>query len=340
MPESVFQILRPLFEEAARSPGAGERPRYRLLADAMLAPIRAGRLPADTRLPTVRALAGELGISPGTVTHTYQELERAGAIEKRQGRGTFVRAQDEPESKKIRAMTAIDAMLDELASLGFSPRETDIFVRLKIAGREEGAPALKIAVVDCNPEALHIVAQEVATLAGTQVQSLLLDELLLASYRLDAGTELLVTTPRHFAEAAGVFSSKRILRVALAPSRRTVAALAAVVTGVAGRCGIATVSERFAGVVVAQLAELADSAPTPPRFLLGGGNDLAGFLEGLDTLILPDGYDTLCPPPQAALIRRFAAAGGKLVPFRYHIDAGSRMALEQRVAKMMEGRQP
>ena len=42
--------------------------------------IRAGRLNPGTRLPTVRDLAGQLGLAANTVARAYRELESAGVI--------------------------------------------------------------------------------------------------------------------------------------------------------------------------------------------------------------------------------------------------------------------
>ncbi|XJN88991.1 GntR family transcriptional regulator [Micrococcus luteus] len=50
----------------------------------------AGACPAGTRLPSVRALAGDLGIAPNTVVRAYRELEAAGVVRTARGRGTVV----------------------------------------------------------------------------------------------------------------------------------------------------------------------------------------------------------------------------------------------------------
>ncbi len=49
-------------------------------------------LPAGTRLPTVRRLAGDLGLAANTVARAYRELEAAGLVETRGRNGTFVTA--------------------------------------------------------------------------------------------------------------------------------------------------------------------------------------------------------------------------------------------------------
>ena len=52
--------------------------------------IRDGKLPPGTRLPTVRELAGQLGLAVNTVARAYRELEAAGILETRGRFGTFV----------------------------------------------------------------------------------------------------------------------------------------------------------------------------------------------------------------------------------------------------------
>ncbi|MFM8350015.1 MAG: PLP-dependent aminotransferase family protein, partial [Actinomycetales bacterium] len=63
--------------------------------------IRSGRLVTGDRLPTVRDLARDLGISPATVSEAWQALSAVGAIESRGRAGTFVRCTDEP-SRPVR----------------------------------------------------------------------------------------------------------------------------------------------------------------------------------------------------------------------------------------------
>jgi DNA-binding transcriptional MocR family regulator len=52
--------------------------------------VRTGELPAGARLPTVRSVARELGISPTTVSEAWRSLASAGAIQTRGRSGTFV----------------------------------------------------------------------------------------------------------------------------------------------------------------------------------------------------------------------------------------------------------
>ena len=66
------------------------------IASAVHRLIRAGRLEAGDRLPTVRDLARELGVSPATVSEAWQALAAVGAIQARGRAGTFVLSTQEP----------------------------------------------------------------------------------------------------------------------------------------------------------------------------------------------------------------------------------------------------
>lgn len=70
-------------------PGAATAP-YEQLRSQLATRAASGDLPAGTRLPTVRALAAELGVAPGTVARAYRELEQDGVVVTEGRRGTFV----------------------------------------------------------------------------------------------------------------------------------------------------------------------------------------------------------------------------------------------------------
>lgn len=54
--------------------------------------IRSGGLPGGTRLPSIRQLAADLRVSPGTVAKAYSLLEADGLTETNRTRGTRVAA--------------------------------------------------------------------------------------------------------------------------------------------------------------------------------------------------------------------------------------------------------
>ncbi len=67
-------------------------PPFEQLRRQLAAIVGSGELSPGDRLPPVRQLAADLGLAPGTVNRAYRELERAGLVLSRAGRGTTVAA--------------------------------------------------------------------------------------------------------------------------------------------------------------------------------------------------------------------------------------------------------
>jgi GntR family transcriptional regulator / MocR family aminotransferase len=63
----------------------GELPLHEQIESSLREKIRSGRLPADTRLPSTRGLALELGVSRGVVTEAYGQLAAEGYLTTSQG---------------------------------------------------------------------------------------------------------------------------------------------------------------------------------------------------------------------------------------------------------------
>ncbi|BCJ56281.1 GntR family transcriptional regulator [Actinoplanes sp. NBRC 14428] len=72
--------------------GAVEDRSARGIAAAVSRLVTAGELPTGARLPTVRDVARELGVSPTTVSEAWRSLARAGAIQTRGRSGSYVAA--------------------------------------------------------------------------------------------------------------------------------------------------------------------------------------------------------------------------------------------------------
>ena len=75
--------------------------------------IRSGALGAGERLPTVRAMAGDLGVDPGTAAAAYRLLRERGFVISDGRRGTRVAAQPEPRPSSV---SEVPAGVRDLAS--------------------------------------------------------------------------------------------------------------------------------------------------------------------------------------------------------------------------------
>lgn len=85
------------------SPGV---PLFDQLRLGVIEAIRSGRLEPGARMPTVRELAGELGLAVNTVARAYRELEAAGIVETHRRLGTFVARSDPADAAMAAAARA------------------------------------------------------------------------------------------------------------------------------------------------------------------------------------------------------------------------------------------
>ena len=69
---------------------ANPDPMYKQVTDQIRSAILSGSIAPDTRLSSIREMAGELGISPITIKRAYGDLEREGYLITRPGLGSFV----------------------------------------------------------------------------------------------------------------------------------------------------------------------------------------------------------------------------------------------------------
>src|SRR5680860_848851 len=100
---------------------ASQTPPFEQLRLRVLDLIRQGELIAGTKIPTVRALAGELGLAPNTVARAYRELEREGVIETRGRHGSFIKATGD-RTRQL-AQEAATRCVAQIRKLGFDDDE-------------------------------------------------------------------------------------------------------------------------------------------------------------------------------------------------------------------------
>ena len=94
---------------------SGEKPLFDQLRIQIIEGIRQGRLTPGARLPTVRELAGKVGLAVNTVARAYRELESAGVLETRGRYGTFVARADPADAAMA---TAAHSFAEAARALG------------------------------------------------------------------------------------------------------------------------------------------------------------------------------------------------------------------------------
>jgi DNA-binding transcriptional regulator YhcF (GntR family) len=79
--------------------------------------IGSGRLLPGERLPTVRALAADLGLAVNTVARAYKELEASGLVETRRRAGTVVASGEHTADVAVAALATKYALAVREAGL-------------------------------------------------------------------------------------------------------------------------------------------------------------------------------------------------------------------------------
>lgn len=112
-------------------------PMYRQIVDQITAKVMAGDWIPGTALPSIRELAAANGVSVITVKRAYLELEHAGVIVTRPGKGSVVAESTDPTRARLHAelLRQIDALLSAAERLGCSEQE---LLELIATRRQEG----------------------------------------------------------------------------------------------------------------------------------------------------------------------------------------------------------
>jgi GntR family transcriptional regulator len=103
-----------------------ETPPYRQIAERIRSAIERRELQPEMPLPTVRQLAGDLGIAPNTVARAYAELQTEGWLSSEGRRGTRVASKKPAVSQGERARglrESINRFVETLRHRGFTSGE-------------------------------------------------------------------------------------------------------------------------------------------------------------------------------------------------------------------------
>lgn len=303
---------------------------YQQLINQVTRKVQNGELPSGKKLPTVRELADQLGIARGTVKHAYEELERKRIITMTRGKGTFIREQARQESSaKVRAMAAIERLLDEMESLSFSPQEIQMFFNLKMRERMERDDNVCIIFIDCNPETLANIINQISVLPNIEAHKLLLNNALKEPFVIDDFADLVITTSTHMNQLSSVVSNKeKLVQVVTAPSSPTVAKMAMI----GGKSvGILCASETYSHIILRSMQNLELSCKNIETFLFGSAAHLDTFLRHKDVLIVPNDFLLFCSRTEGDLIRQADQLGKTVIRYNYQIDGGSFLNVQEKI---------
>jgi DNA-binding transcriptional regulator YhcF (GntR family) len=267
-----------------------------------------GAYPRGSFLPSVRALAAELGTSPSTVGRAVQELARQGWVTATSRRGAVVR-RDLPagESGVRDAEAAIRRLAVRWRLVGGDRLEfQELIVRV---ADEVFQPAPRTVFLECNPVDLQRGLDQVQAEASVLVEPMLLQEAAARGDGLDDASVLL-TPYFHLAEVRK-----------LAPNGAEVVPLNFVASEEAMRVLVELPADTLVGVLAldARRRRLLEaivqqySAAT----VLGA---LYGDLEAADNLV--EAADLVLVTNAAELPRQLAARAKRLVRVGWALEPG------------------
>src|SRR5688572_13851600 len=128
MAEAQYASRRPMNLVIDRS---SKTPVYEQLREQVTQLVRDGLLAGGQRIPSVRELARDLGVSVKTVRTAYDELAAENVIETRHGSGTFVAARpDVAMGANLRTREEMGGALSELPPMRWDPYDyrSDFFL--------------------------------------------------------------------------------------------------------------------------------------------------------------------------------------------------------------------
>lgn len=308
-----------------------EIPLYQQLVDSMSLAIKKGELESGAKLPTVQEMTQQLNVARGTVKRAYDELERDGFIEKVQGRGTFVCYKSaESLGRKEQAMAAIDEMLNNLENMGFSATEINIFLNLKLRERSEEEEGLKVAVVECNPENLSSMVEQLRKLGNFDLYSFTVDNIKEYPYKLKEKYDLILTTSFHYEYIQSIVPDKTVVtRAALRP---TADCLARIIKLKAGKkVGIIGYSERFAKLIYNTCANYNEGIALDG--FVSQSQSIKDYIKDKEVILVPEAYQKYFSADDVKEIEGF---DGNVIECKYEFDEGTKLYLEAKVKKLME----
>jgi DNA-binding transcriptional regulator YhcF (GntR family) len=122
-----------------------------------------GTIPSGSRLPSVRALAERLEVSPVTIAHVYKALSDRGVLVTRSGSGTFVRDDaivGDAVAKRLGAVRGmVDTLIQTAQSHGISRSELQRIIAERLGTASSPERAVRLAFVGNFPEATREYVQ-------------------------------------------------------------------------------------------------------------------------------------------------------------------------------------
>ena len=229
-------------------------------------------------------------------------------------------------------MAAINSMLDKLEEMGFSASEINIFLNLKLRERAEQEAHVKVAVVECNPENLSQMSEQLRHINGVDLYPYLLDSIQQYPYKLGEDFDLIVTTANHADYLESVVPlKKKVVRVALRLSADSLAPIIKLRPG--KKLGIIGHSHRFADLLHRTAQEYTEDVVLHAPVTTESAGEISTYLQEKDAVLVPRFYEKYFGEQITVALHKFQ---GTLIECNYEMDAGSVLYLETKIKRLLD----
>jgi DNA-binding transcriptional regulator YhcF (GntR family) len=153
-------------------------PIRRQLTEQLKHAIEGGGMPRDQALPSIRELAGFLGINANTVARVIEDLKRSGYVEARRGKGVFVAPVPPVRPLPHLRERWLQDVVIRAAALGMTADDVAVGVlSLAVTRPPAVQEAVEVLLVECNQPELGFFARELENHLAVRVDAALLGDL-------------------------------------------------------------------------------------------------------------------------------------------------------------------
>ncbi len=229
-------------------------PYYIQLKEILKEQIQSGII-KNKKLPSIRQIARDFGVSVNTALRAYDELGREGIVTGSIGRGTFVSTTPQELNRENRSnllAKVIEHALEEAFSLEFNIEEFSTAVKDYIKNKIEMLQKIRLGFVECNIEQLTYFINHLELDPHIHRSPILFEDLRKQSKKLMTevtNNDIFVTSFYHLPEVHKHldFLGVPIIGINLEPEVKTIVELAKI--SPESTVGIVTTSKKFISII-------------------------------------------------------------------------------------------
>lgn len=295
-------------------------PFYLQLKHQLKAMIRSGYF-RGRKLPSVRRLAKECGLSVNTVVRAYESLRNEGIVSGAVGRGTFVSTTPESlkrQNRDVLLRRLIEHALEEALSLEYSIEEFSAAVDSYTREKTEMIKKLNLVFIECNIEQVFHFTENLELDPHIHRIPVLLKDLISENstvlHQL-AESDIIVTSFYHLDEVRDLLAhlDKPIVGVSLEPEINTIIRIAKIPEK--STVGLVTTSEAFQRIIREVLDELHFSFHRILATHTSDHNAIRRIVQQCDAVLVS--------PKQRHAVQEIVGEGTEIIEFVFTPDRTS-----------------